>query len=104
MSKPPLAAALAAILSPAEFLHVLGLVRADIERFAAAVARAQSAGDEAALRRAAHSLAGVAGQVEATGLEQACKLTMTGKADGSGIAPEADAVLAEIAALAGAAA
>lgn len=98
MYRPRFAATLAAELPQPAFARVLELVRIDVENLSAELVRCHARADQAALRRAAHTLAGVAGQVEAAALEQACRNAMAGEADLPAILRLSEDVLASIAA------
>lgn len=74
---------LAAALSRDEFLRLLQTFDADLGRLAQECTEAAEAEDRAALRRAAHSLAGAAAGIGAQRLETAARMAMPG-------APEAD--------------
>ena len=76
MSDLGFAAQLAEDLSPDDLRLVLGVFRADVQRLTGAMAEALCGADFVAFRRAAHGLAGAAGAVGATRLEQASRRAM----------------------------
>lgn len=77
-SDPPgFAAHLADELSPEDFIQVLTLVSGDVEQLVANLETAAGAGDAEACRVAAHGLAGAAGAVGASALEQVSRRAMT---------------------------
>jgi len=76
MVLPPPFAELAAELSPEDYRHVLGLLRADVSRLMNDIAQAARADDATAFRRAAHGLAGAAGTVGAEDLAKASREAM----------------------------
>lgn len=79
---PRFAAHLADDLSPADYRHVMVLLREELARLTQALDIAARAGDATTFRRVAHGIAGSAGAVGAEELEQAARLGMTRPADG----------------------
>ena len=67
---------LAADITLADLRAVLGAFETDMQRLSAVMAAAADAADAEAYRRAAHSIAGAAGSVGATDLEQAARQAM----------------------------
>lgn len=105
MNERSFAAQLAEDLGPDDVRLVLSVFEADVARLTGALKAALDAGDPTAFRRAAHGLAGAAGAVGASALEQGCRAAMTAQASGTAemtaayrdIGAMADAALAELA-------
>lgn len=74
--EPGFAAQLCEDLSPEDIRHVLDVFAADVARLSAVLRDAAAAGDVDTCRRVAHSLAGAAGAVGASALDQACRVAM----------------------------
>lgn len=73
---PDIAGQLAEDLPPEVFARIIATFEADLARLTRELAAAHAAGDLAGYLAAAHSLAGAAGAVGATGLETAARLAM----------------------------
>jgi HPt (histidine-containing phosphotransfer) domain-containing protein len=67
---------LAQDLSPADVRHVLAVFAADLARLTGSLAAMAALNEADAFRRAAHALAGAAGAVGASVLEEACRGAM----------------------------
>jgi hypothetical protein len=67
-------------LGLSEVRLILAVFNDDIDQLTSRIAQAAEAGNENAFRRAAHALAGAAGAVGASGVEQACRMAMTAPA------------------------
>lgn len=81
-------------LSHDDFMHVLRLLRMDIERLLAAMNDAVDTNDASAFKAAAHGLAGAASTVGAEALEQASHQAMTDDAVDTRLAATARQVAA----------
>jgi HPt (histidine-containing phosphotransfer) domain-containing protein len=79
--EPDFAVQLREDLPLADVRHVLGLFAGDMQRLTASLHTAAATGQAQAMRRAAHALAGAAGAVGASMLEQACRRAMTSAPD-----------------------
>lgn len=63
-------------MAPEDLARLLGLFRSDVAGALAAIEAAVAGGDETALKRAAHRLAGCAGSVGASALDTAARRMM----------------------------
>lgn len=88
---------LAEDLPAGDLRTILGVFETDLARLSAALSASASAGDEVAVRRSAHALAGAAGSVGAVELEKAARAAME---PGSFAVETANASAARIAGLA----
>ena len=76
MTEPSFAAQLAEDLGPEDLRHVLDVFGRDVARLAGVLREAAAGDDAIGFRRAAHGLAGAAGAVGASALEQQCRQAM----------------------------
>jgi len=77
MTEPSFAAQLAEDLGPEDLRHVLDVFGRDVARLTGVLRDAAVGDDAIGFRRAAHGLAGAAGAVGASALEQQCRQAMT---------------------------
>ena len=80
MTDSGFAAQLAEDLDPDDLRMVLGVFRQDVLRLTGVLDANAAAADVAGFRRTCHALAGAAGAVGASALEQACRQAMTNAA------------------------